>query len=274
MTRSGPPRRGSPRVRLSSLGSPVDQRLTPVDRVRLRRQPAVRLVQNKARRDLERRLRPFNPRDEQPMGGRAGARMDGQERERPEPVLRCGEDRRQRLRAMDHDEPPVGLEDRETGANPGDERRGAGSAGKDMRARPRPVGRDANRPGIEERRIGDDRLGLPVGELRRSPGAGVADVEPEDPRALGQSVAFGIAGGKGCKIGVDLDEVGADAWQAAKNCKRDRADAGADIRESTVRKTGRRGEEGRVGSGPMTAPGLDEGEMSTEPGVAGQSIRP
>ena len=189
------------------------------------------------------------------MRGRAGARMNGQEGKRPEPRLGRGEDRRQRVRAMDHDEAPAVLEDREARENPGEERRGARLAGENMRARPAFVGRDANRAGIEERRIGDDRFGLPVGEPRRPAGAGVADVKLQDPRALGKPVACGVVGGKGCKIGVDLDEVRADARPAAENGKRDRADAGADVGESTFRKIRRCREQGGVGSGPMAARG-------------------
>ena len=41
-------------------GAPVDQRLAAVDRVRLVREPAVRLVQNKAGRDAQRRLGAFH----------------------------------------------------------------------------------------------------------------------------------------------------------------------------------------------------------------------
>ena len=256
-------------VRFLSRGAPVDQRLATVNGVGLGRQPAVGLMQNKRRGDPERRPRTFHRRDEHPMGGDARARMDRQERERAEPVLRRGEDRRQRIRPMNHDEAPAGLEDRDARANRADERSRAGFAGKDMRTRPRPVGRDANRARFEERRIGHDRIGLSVGEPRRASRACIAHVEPQDSRALGHSVAFGITGGQGCKIGVDLDEVGAGVWAAAENGKRDRADARADIRETTLRKIRRRGEQRRVGSRPMAAPGLDEGQTAAEPGVAG-----
>ena len=134
------------------------------------------------------------------------------------------------------------------------------------------VGRDANRARFEERRIGDDQIGLSVGEPRRASRACIAHVEPQDSRALGHSVAFGITGGQGCKIGVHLDEVGAGVWAAAENGKRDRADPRADIRETTVRKIGRCGEQRRVGSRPMAAAGLDEGQAAAEPGVAGRLL--
>ena len=64
-------------------------------------------------------LSSLRPRDEQALGGGAGARMNRQERNRAEAILRRGENRRQRVRPMDHHEPSAGGEQRETGANPG-----------------------------------------------------------------------------------------------------------------------------------------------------------
>ena len=111
----------------------------------------------------------------------AGARMNRQDRHRAEPVLKSGEDRRQGVRAMDHDEASAGLEDRE--ATPNQARSGARRlAGKDMRPRPRPVGRSANRAGVEERRVGDDRADAPSVQPRLAPGARVADVEGQELR--------------------------------------------------------------------------------------------
>jgi len=50
------------------LFAPVDQRFAAMDRVGLVRQQAVRRVQDKGRRDPERRLRAFHPGDQQAVG--------------------------------------------------------------------------------------------------------------------------------------------------------------------------------------------------------------
>ena len=133
------------------------------------------------RRDPERRLRALRPGDEQGRCGHAGARMDGQERKCAEPVLGCGEDRRQRVGPMDHDEASAWLEQRETSADPADERRARPSRRQNTWRAPGPAsGETRTVPAVEERRIGDDRVGLCVGESRRASGAGVADIELED----------------------------------------------------------------------------------------------
>ena len=82
------------------------------------------------------------------------------------------------------------------------------------------------------------------------------------------------------RVSADLVEIDPElAALAAGNAERNRlaerarilrldvCDARADIRETTVRKIRRRGEQRRVGSRPMAAPGLDEGQAAAEPSV-------
>ncbi len=113
---------------------------------------------------------------------------------------------------------------------------------------------------------------MPVAQPRLSPRASVADVEAEDPRASGESVPFGVARGEVCEIGVDFDQVRAEARAAAEDGEGDRADAGADVGEPAVGKIRRRGEQGGVGASPVAPLRLDKGQTSAEPGVAGQPV--
>ncbi len=64
---------------------------------------------------------------------------------------------------------------------------------------------------FEERRVGDDRLGLIVGEPRLPTGARVADVDRQDSNPPRQSVPRGVGGGELSEARVDLDEIAGEA---------------------------------------------------------------
>src|SRR5271155_5163057 len=110
-------------ARPARSNAPVEERVAAMDRVGFRREPAVRLMKNERRRDAERRPRSLDPRDEKAMGAGPFAREDGQKGDRAEPILRRRKDRPKRVRPVDHRKASAGLEDRETGADPADERR-------------------------------------------------------------------------------------------------------------------------------------------------------
>ena len=73
-----------------------------------------------------------------------------------------------------------------------------------MRPRPSGVGRRAHGARVEERRVGDDRVRLVVGEPGFAAGARVADIERKDLHALGETVPRCVAGGEPREAVVDL----------------------------------------------------------------------
>ena len=151
---------------------------------------------------------PFDARDDEAMGAGAGRRMDRQEREGAEPVLDRGEDRRERVRAVDHHEPPAGREDRETGPNPARERRAGLRRREDMRPRAPWVGRDANRPGSKNGGLVTTQSAASSASpaSRRSPGFRTSSLRTR-ARAC-KSVARGIDPGEPGQLRIDLDEIG------------------------------------------------------------------
>ena len=191
--------------------APVDKPLAAMDGVRFRRQPAVRLMQDEGGRDPERRPRALDAGDEQAMRRRAGAGMHRQQRQRPEPVLRRRQDRRERVRAMDQRKPAAGPQQRKTGPDPCRERRSARVARKHMRAGLAGIRRDPNRAGLEKRGVGDDKVGRLVREPGRIAGRSRRKCRPRATRTRSASplrAAFSAA--ISANVEVDLDEIGED----------------------------------------------------------------
>ena len=184
-----------------------------------------------------------------------------------------GEDRRERVGAVNHHESPAGREDREAGSNPVRERRPRLRRREDMRPRAPCVRRGANRPALEERRVGDDAIGRFVGKPGLPALSGLQDIEPEDARAPFKSVARGIDLGKPGELRIDLDEIGERPRGPPDERQPDRADARADVDDPALRRPRCRGEQRRVGADPMAAPRLDEGEPAAEPPVLGKPVR-
>ena len=81
-------------------------------------------------------LEPFTPEISNLMRGGARARVNRQQRERAQPPFDRGEDRSERVGAVDHHEPAAGLEQRERGAIQACERRPAVRRRQDMGQRP------------------------------------------------------------------------------------------------------------------------------------------
>src|SRR5271166_6751407 len=195
-------------ARPSRSNAPVNERFAAMDGVRPGRQPAVGFVQNERRGDAQRRSRALDSRDEKPVGGYPGPRLDRHEGEGADSVLYGREDSREGLRAMDHDELTPRLENCETSANPTGQGRGAWfPCRQDMGARPRFVWRGAHRAGVEERRIGEDRFRLIVGEASFAARPRLANVEVENSRPRRQSVAVRVGGGELRQLRFDLDKV-------------------------------------------------------------------
>ena len=142
-----------------------------------------------------------------------------------------------------------------------------------MRPRAPWVGRGANRPTLEERRVGDDAIGRFVGKPGLPALSGLQDIEPQDARAPFKSVARGIDPGEPGELRIDLDQIGERPRGLPDERQPDRAHARADVGDPALRRPRRRGEQRRVRADPMAAPRLDKGEPAPEPPVLGKPVR-
>ena len=92
---------------------PIHERLAAMDRLRLRRQPPIRPVQDERRGDPQGRLRALDAGHEKPVRGGAHPGMHRQDRERAETAFHRRQDRGQSLRAVDQRKPSPGPQERE-----------------------------------------------------------------------------------------------------------------------------------------------------------------
>ena len=128
------------------------------------------------------------------MGGGFGGGMNGQDRDRAEPSPESGEDLRERVGAMDHDEASAGAQQGEAGDDPCLQRLSAGARRRfveDMGVGLPRLRRDAHALRVEERRVGEDEIGGGVDEAGCAPRAGLADIDAEDAGLRGNThIAF------------------------------------------------------------------------------------
>ena len=192
---------------------------------------------------------------------------------------------RQRFGTMDHDEAAARREQREAGDDPGLQwRNGVVARRRHMGARAARVGRGANRSGLEERRIGDDEIGLAV---RRGPLRAGRARRARRPRrralALCEAVERGVFARQRREAGIDLDEVAARFAASAgaargrpRRPRRRRRQCGAPARPPPPRAAPRRRRrDGRRGAGAAAVArrGSRRGWSAPRPGLSHRAIR-
>ncbi len=140
---------------------------------------------------------------------------------------------------------------------------------EDMRAGPPGNGGDAHACGVEKGRVGDDEIGGPVGEPVGPARPPLGNIDADDAGSLGQTVDRGVFRRERREIGVPFDKIGARPAEALDDRQAHRANAGADI-DQTSDGLGRRrgGQQHSVAADAMTLDGLAEAQASAEQRVA------
>jgi hypothetical protein len=252
-----------------SLNPPLYEPLAAMDRVRLSRQSAVGSMQDEPRRDAQRGLGAFHAGDEQTMRARADRRMNRQKGQRAKPASDPREDGAKRVGPVDHEETPARREHRKRSLNPVGKGRVRLRPCQDMRSRSAFVGRDADRLGVEEWRVGDDATGR-FNEPRLAALVRLERVEPQDARARLKPVARRVAFGKLRQFGVELDEIDRGKRVALSQRQADCANSRADVNDPALPSVARRrNEQGGVRPDPMAALRLDKQEPAAEPSILG-----
>jgi hypothetical protein len=217
------------------------------------REGACGVVQHEGRANAERRARAFDCGDQQAIGRRLGARMNGEDLDCSEAGAESDENLAKRFRPMDHHETTPRRQERDRGADPC---RKIGSPfarwmGQDMRARASRRRRGPHPRGREERRIHRDKIGLAVFKIAGSARSRRGRVGDDHAHALAKAVRRRISPGEIGKLRIDFDEIDPRRRKSQCDCQSDGADPGADIGDATGR--GRRGGKERcVRAGAMS----------------------
>ena len=188
---------------------------------------------------------PFTPETRRRWAQAPARRMNRQKRKRAQPVFDRGEDRRRAPRAGGSlTNRPPGARIARTARTQFDERRAGVRRRKDMRPRALRVGRDANRPALEERRVGDHASAASSASPASRRSRGFRTSSSRTRARSCKSVRAALSPASRASSRIDLDEIGERPRGLPGQREPDRADARADVDDPALRRPRRRGEEG------------------------------